>query len=578
MRILAAIAMTLTAVSAQSPLTTVFASNNGGSAGGTVMFDLTVTVPTTIHQIDVNSSAGTGTAGTLEVRTCATTFLGNELTPASWTTVSSGDAVTFAGQDQPSICLLASPIVLPPGSHGIMLKADTWAHRYTNGTSPGNGNVYATTELTLNAGSAQNVEYTSPFNPRVANVNLHYTTGGAGFALKAPFGSGCYESRRMIFEEFPSPPTGPIDLINTSWLLIYQPDPNTGGNYIVVPGGPPYDGATAAANGIDLAQQTPSTSVTGTWDDASAHMTLPFSFPFPGPAPGGSTTDIMVNSNGRVALGLTTSNTFANNGANTGFTPTSFAGTTGDGLPMLAAFMCDLDPTAGGNLWYEDPSPGGGVRITWDNIPNWADPAGITPIPNFIQLELLPGGNINLAYGSSIGNGGSVPPTNPNTAIVGFSTGTTTGAAEPLAPPSEVDWSALSGASTGIGTTALSADTDARPVIGTTINTVIDHIPAGSPIAGVLYSLGTANAGTPLDPIGMPGCVDYGSNAVVILAIAPGMTVTSPFGIPNNTGLVGTNIVVQGAAYNPAVISAWPFGNSVGAITSNGVELKLDVN
>ena len=59
---LATMALIAAAVSAQSPLTTTFASNNGGAVGGLVMFDLVVILPTTITQIDVNSSTAVTSA------------------------------------------------------------------------------------------------------------------------------------------------------------------------------------------------------------------------------------------------------------------------------------------------------------------------------------------------------------------------------------------------------------------------------------------------------------------------------------------------------------------------------------
>ena len=63
------------AISAQSPLTTTFANNNGGSVGGGVYFDLNVTAAggITITGLDLNL---TGT-GSVEVYTLPGTRLGN---------------------------------------------------------------------------------------------------------------------------------------------------------------------------------------------------------------------------------------------------------------------------------------------------------------------------------------------------------------------------------------------------------------------------------------------------------------------------------------------------------------------
>lgn len=563
-----AFAATLAAATAQSPLTTTFVSNNGGSVGGTVMFDLVVNAPTTITQIDVNSGTAASTPGTLEIRTCPTSFLGNELTPAAWTAVSSGNPLTTAGLDVPTPVTLTTPLVLAPGNYGVMLKADTWAHRYTNGTNTGNGNTYSTAQLTLNAGSAQNVEYTSPFNPRVANVSIHYTTSGGNFATKTLYGSGCYDRPRMVYEEWPVGST--IDLVNTSWGMFYQGDPNTGGTYLIVPGGaPPYDGVTPAALGIDLLTQTYTSSSSNNWDDASIVRTLPpaFSgaFPCPGPAPGQAFADITINSNGRIFLGNTTDTSFAANGANSGYTQSTFNGTTGPGLPVVAGFMCDLDPTVGGNIWYEDPSPSGGVRITWHNLLNWQDPAftGQAAQPNFIQMELLPGGQINLAFGPSLGNGGS----STNVARTGFSPGF--GAIVGRS----IDWSAISGFQTGTDAIPLTLDASARPVLGTTITLTMANIPPATPLATFLFGLTKFDPGIPLAPIGMPGCFQYASQDVANLVIGPGATATRPFAIPANPIFAGQVVVMQAAAYNPPAVP-----NPLGVLSSNGVELLINPN
>jgi hypothetical protein len=54
----AAVAMVATLAVAQSPLTTTYLNNNGGSVGGGVYYDLTVTTPAgiTITGLDVNVS------------------------------------------------------------------------------------------------------------------------------------------------------------------------------------------------------------------------------------------------------------------------------------------------------------------------------------------------------------------------------------------------------------------------------------------------------------------------------------------------------------------------------------------
>jgi len=59
---------------AQSPLTTTYANNNGGSPGGSVYFDLTLNTGIAITQLDTNTS---GLSGTLDLYTTPTTYSGN---------------------------------------------------------------------------------------------------------------------------------------------------------------------------------------------------------------------------------------------------------------------------------------------------------------------------------------------------------------------------------------------------------------------------------------------------------------------------------------------------------------------
>jgi len=391
----------------------------------------------------------------------------------------------------------------------------------------------------------------------IGRVIIH-TAPLAGFATKTPYGTGCYDSPRMVYEQFPGGTT-PIDLIATETTLIYQPDPNTGGTYAIIPGVMPYDPTVSAATATDLLTLPYTSSSSASWDDASITMTLPFQVDFPGAGGGGSTMDITVNSNGKIYLGITVDATFATNGSNyASLAP--FQGTTGAGLPVLSPFNVDLDPVAGGNIWYEDPSPSGGVRITWANVPNWN--GGVLVEFNDIQLELLPGGIVNFAYGPSLGAGGSAA----NDAIVGFSAGF----GEPVSTP--VDWSALAGYVTGDGAIPLAIEAETRPVLGTTVNITVNNIPVGSPFVGVIYGLTKHDPGIELTGLGMAGCFQFVSMDTVNLGIGPGVSHTDPFPLPINPALAGVILLTQAAAYNPAAIP-----NLLGALSSNGVELVLDV-
>lgn len=380
-----------------------------------------------------------------------------------------------------------------------------------------------------------------------------YTATPSGTATKFQYGAGCYDDPRMVFEDFPASPVLPNDLDNTQWTMIFGGD-----TYIILPGGPGLDLATAAANGTDLALGAFTSSSSASWDDASVTQSLTSPIPYPG----GSTNDITINSNAKFFFGATVDTTFATNGSNHGnFAP--FQGLTGSGLATLSAFGNDLDPTTGGSIYYEDPSPTGGVRITWTGISNWQDTAAGAPlaVANDIQVEIDPGGSITIAFGS-IGNGGSAS----NNAIVGFSAG----GGQPASTP--VDWSTLVGYETGTGAVPLLFDSDARPVMGTTINLIVDQIPAGSLVAGVILSETKFDPGFDLTPFGLPGCELYVGLDFFFTTVLPGAQYSLPLTIPANNALIGYNLNGQGFVLNPVI------PNPFQGITSNGLEMNLDVN
>src|SRR5690606_24015901 len=158
---------------AQNRLTTLFASDNGGSIGGAVYFDVTVTNGVRIVGIDVN----TGTAGPIHMNVHTTalggSFIGNETNPAAWTLRSPAAGVGM-GRDNPSPMVLAQPLQLVPGTYGVALEGVDFGHEYTDGTFT--NQHYSDANLALALGSANNTAFTStPFNPRVANLTLRYT-------------------------------------------------------------------------------------------------------------------------------------------------------------------------------------------------------------------------------------------------------------------------------------------------------------------------------------------------------------------------------------------------------------------
>ena len=542
---------------AQSPLTTTFAGGNGQNGN---MFDVVGLLPVIITGFDVHMPAATTATVEVYAVTAGTSYIGNETNPAAWTLLGSVANVTSAGTGVPTpVALTLNVPVNPSQVQGFYVTTTAGTLSYTNGTLIG-AVFAANSDIQFLEGIGKAYPFGAAFTPRVWNGRIHYVPGGAGgFATKTVYGAGCYNNPRMAHEQFPGD-TFPVDLVNTQWTLLYQAGA-TGGNYIILPTGNPYDAVTPAAAGINLTAGAYTSSSSATWDDASIVQTLPFAFPYPNAA-SATATAITVNSNGRIYIGSSFDASFASTGANSGYTPTSFRGTTGAGLPVIAGFMCDLDPTTGGNIWYENPSPNGGIRITWNNIANWQDPTytGLPAQPNSIQMELLPSGIVFLSYGSSLGNGGSTG----NVAIVGYSAG----GGEPLGP--QLDWSSLIGYLSGTGEVALHIDADNRPITGTTINLTVSQIPAGC-LAAVVYGFTKFDPGIPLLAIGMPGCNAHTSADVIVAGLPTGTTFSSALAIPNVPALTGFQLLAQGLAIGP-------IPNAFGGITSNGLDLRVGTN
>ena len=103
------LALTTATAPAQSPLTTLFASNNQGAPGGMVYFDLDVQAAAGVRvtALDVNLATPTPE---LEVYVVAGGHGGREGDPSAWSLAARGP-VTFAGVDQPSAACLGNTAI-----------------------------------------------------------------------------------------------------------------------------------------------------------------------------------------------------------------------------------------------------------------------------------------------------------------------------------------------------------------------------------------------------------------------------------------------------------------------------------
>ncbi|MBI4481038.1 MAG: hypothetical protein HY651_13550 [Acidobacteria bacterium] len=196
--------------------------------------------------------------------------------------------------------------------------------------------------------------------------------------------------------------------------LSFQP---VAGGYTVQAGVSNFD--LAAASQGTLLNPPPASNPQNIGDDGSRQLPLAFSFPYFG----SSYTSLYVNSDGNLTFG----------GGDNASSQRSF-GRFLSGLPRIAPYFADLDPSVAGQLTYFSTTSR--FVVTWSQVPDYAS-SGIGPRETF-QVSLTLDGRIEFSY-SGI---------NGTEAVVGISPGNVTEA--PLAQ----DLSLASGAQTLFGAIA----------------------------------------------------------------------------------------------------------------------------
>jgi hypothetical protein len=155
-------------------ITTLFDSNNGGSVGGAVYFDVNISNPRGLVFTRVFTSVEeVGTAGGLQLYATSLggTSVGNETNIGAWTLLASGTG-TGLGDNQPTLFDI-SDFALTPGQYGFALVLSDLSHEYTNGN--GSNQFYSNLDLSLTLGSASDVPFSGgAFRPRVWNGTLEY--------------------------------------------------------------------------------------------------------------------------------------------------------------------------------------------------------------------------------------------------------------------------------------------------------------------------------------------------------------------------------------------------------------------
>jgi hypothetical protein len=512
---------------AQSPLTTNYIGGTSLAAGATVYFDLAVAVPVIVGQIDVNSVSAATTAGTLEIRYCSGTYVGNDVNPSAWTLAASGPVVA-AGPGLPTVCTL-TPFALPPGNYGVAITHIGIAPNY--GIGNGTNQTYTTAEMTMQCGGTATGAVGTAIccTPRVFNGSIYYTVGGGGgtVAQRTSYGAGCYTRAASVYENFAT--SAAFDLANSGITFLF-----TGAGYTLLPGITAYVPPSATATALTLT------------DDSETAVTLSAPFVYPG----ATTSSLTVCSNGFVSVAT---------GNGTAYTPAA--------ATHLAAAQTawrnwhDYNPAAagGGQIKFEEAN--GVAYITWDGVYDYGGTSTANANTFQFQFELATG-NVHLVFQtiSALGNG----------RLVGYSPG------GPSIDLGNTDLSAVLPTTISIGAVdqqPLSLTTSARPLIGTTFNLVTGNA-TGSNLGVNFLSFGQIPApGLDLGILGAPGCaalVDVGTavgNLIGNIGL-PGVSLSVAFPLPNSTAILGQRVYSQ---------SLWldATQNAFGALTSNGIDLLI---
>ena len=352
-----------------------------------------------------------------------------------------------------------------------------------------------------------------------------------GAALKSNYGVGCYDRAVSLYEEFAGSAN---DLSGQKVTLTLNAQ-----------GG--YDAVTTAGAAIVL----PTTPGLALGDDAvSAVQTLPFTFDFPG----GSTTGVIVDSNGSLGLAGTVGSSIGGSAA------------TLLGLPSvrLAASMQDLLPDGATNLAnvfaHADSRNPSIYYFTWLNVPCFGSIA--TPVPtSTFQIALIDNGTndrVEFRYQTLVNDSSS----NTGIAHTGFSRGSN------AANPGSSDLTAGTVSSVAEAK-ALKLAAGSRPVINASMTFTTSEIPASAAFSLYVLSVGQINPGLDLGIIGAPGCNAYIQLPEVLSNFQiGGPTASTVVSIPNDPFFVGQSFFSQAIGLDATA-------NAAGIISSNGVSCLM---
>ncbi|MGE3171300.1 MAG: hypothetical protein AB7O97_01660 [Planctomycetota bacterium] len=359
-------------------------------------------------------------------------------------------------------------------------------------------------------------------------VRLGYTEA-PGAARADGFGRGCYDRASSFYEQFAG---GANDLSGRTLTLA----PNTSGGY------------TVTAQGGALLVPPTTTGLALGDDQLSAAIALPFAFDFPG----GSTGAIVVDANGSVVLAGAAS------GSSIGGSAAAMLRLDG---PRLCPSLQDLLPDGAvnaQNVFAEiDPGDPATFLITWWNVPCFGGTG--TSTFQVALVDRAAGDTCEFRFATLTNDSTS----NGGVAVTGWTPGFA------AVDPGGSDLSGPRPIVTVAEARALLHRVSPRPILGSTCDSITDHVPPGAPFS--LHLLGTVavTPGPDLAVLGAPNCfqaIDGVVHSFLLAAPLPRQQIA--LNVPNDPFLIGGELMSQSAVFAPGV-------NAFGLLTSNAVRLRF---
>ena len=151
-------------------LTTTFAGGNG--CGGGAMFDINAFTDISMNALDVNTDVALGANTTVTVHFIAnSTFVGNEVNAAAWTTLGTFPAVSAGAGNPTFVDFNGASLTIPSGQQYaiyVEYQAD-----YTNGTT-----TYSNADIEIRTGAGLCNSFGSTNTGRMFNGTVYYGTVG----------------------------------------------------------------------------------------------------------------------------------------------------------------------------------------------------------------------------------------------------------------------------------------------------------------------------------------------------------------------------------------------------------------